>query len=630
MKKLLALSVPALFILSSLISLAGERSEIPEKYKWKIADLYPTADACQASLTKTAGRIPELVQMKGNLSKSAQSLRKTLDLMVGISKEAARLRLYTSMLYDQDTRVSKSLEMKQSVEQMMVSLSSACSYIRPGILAMSRDQVDAFIREDPGLKDYEIFLHDILRMKEHTLSPDGEKLVSEALGQMGGSPESIYDVFKNADLPYPEITLESGGKIRLDVAAYTKYRAVNNPEERRKVFKAFFGKYAEYERTIGTILYSGVKAHVFNRDARKYRSSLAASLDGSNIPEAVYRQLITDVHDNLKTLHRYLRLRQKMLGLPRIGYEDLYTSLVKNYEMQFTPEEAMDLVLKSCEPLGKNYTDGLKLGFQNRWTDFIPSTGKKPGAYSDDGAYDVHPYQLLNFMGEYDDVSTLAHECGHTMHSYLSNRNQPYVNAQYSTFVAEVASTLNEDLLMDYMMKNVATNNEQRLYLLGTRLETFRTTLFRQTMFAEFELKIHEMVESSQTLTGELLTKTYLELLRKYYGHDEGICSIDALYGVEWAYVPHFYYNFYVFQYSTSLVASSALANRIKEEMRSGSSSTRDAYLKLLSSGGSKYPIDLLKDTGIDMTTSTPFKAAIKEINGIMDQIETILKTTPN
>jgi len=626
MKKTHVVIAFASVLLPAVLTLAAERSTIPEKYKWNLEDLYANIDAFQASLKTTASRLPELSRLKGHLDESAQALFKALNLMAVLGKETARLRLYSTMLYDQDARVSKNQELKQSVEQMTVDYGSASSFLRPEILAIGADKVDACLRKEPRLRDYEMFLHDILRMKEHTLSPDAEKLVSEALGQMGGSPEAIYDIFKSADLPYPEITLGTGEKVRLDTAAYIKYRMAPGHDDRLKVFNAFWSKYSEYERTMGTILYSGIKTHVFNRNARNYKSSLQASLDGNNIPEAVYLQLISDVHGNLKTLHRYLRLRRKMLGLPQIGYEDLYASLVKDYKMNFTPEQAMDLVLKSCEPLGTNYTTSLKFGFDNRWTDFLPNTGKKPTAYSDGGAYDVHPYQLLNFMGSYYDVSVLAHESGHTMHSYLSNRKQPYIKSQYATFVAEVASTLNEDLLVKYMLRNVATNDDQRLYLLGSQLETFRTTLFRQTMFAEFELKIHEMVESSQTLTGELLSKTYLELLKKYYGHAEGACRIDDLYGIEWAFIPHFYFNFYVFQYSTSFVASSALANMIMADSNSGSSKTRDAYLNLLSAGCSKYPIDLLKDAGIDMTTSTPFKAAIDEMNGIMDQMEAILK----
>jgi oligoendopeptidase F len=362
---------------------------------------------------------------------------------------------------------------------------------------------------------------------------------------------------------------------------------------------------------------------VLNKDLRGYESSLAASLDTYNIPTSVYHQLIRDVNENLPTLHRYLRLRQRMMGLDGIGYEDLYAPTVKAVEMSFTPEEAMKLTLDSTELLGPDYQAALKRAYDERWVDWMPTTGKRSGAYST-GAYDVHPYQLLNYNGQYDDVSTLAHESGHSIHTYLSNKNQRYATSDYSIFVAEVASTLNEDLLFHYMMER-AKDDDTRLYLLGERLETFRTTLFRQTLFAEFELAIHDMVEKGESLTGDTLNKLYLDLARRYYGHDSGVCSVDELYGAEWAFIPHFYYNFYVYQYATSLMASSSIAAEIRKEAAQGSTKARDAYLHMLSSGSSRDPVDLLKAAGVDMNTSAPFKAAMREMNSIMDQIEAIL-----
>jgi oligoendopeptidase F len=321
------------------------------------------------------------------------------------------------------------------------------------------------------------------------------------------------------------------------------------------------------------------------------------------------------------------------MGVDQLRYEDLYASIIKDVDLQYTPEQAMDLTLKACAPLGKTYVDDLKKGYDTRWVDFMPSKGKKSGAYSNGAAYDVHPYQLLNFMGGYDDVSTLAHESGHSMHSFLSNTHQPYITADYPIFVAEVASTCNENLLLHYMLDKETKDDATRLFLLGSYLDGLRQTLFRQTLFAEFELKIHERAEAGDSLTGDNLTKLYLSLLKEYYGDAQGVCKVDDLYGVEWAYIPHFYYNFYVYQYATSLVASTSIANMIREEAsaqkasgkQQPSTKARDAYITMLSSGSSKYPIDLLKAAGVDMTTSAPFTAAMKEMNTVMDQIEAIL-----
>ena len=617
--------------LMAIPATAQERTQVPEKYRWKLSDIYPDDAAWTAAKDKLAKRLPELAGFKGHLGDSAQSFYNALSTMADMDKELTRIMSYASQLYDQDMRVSAAQGMLQASEQLASDFGAAGSFLRPEILQLDTAKIEQFFASEPKLKDYRQFIDKITRMKAHTLSTAEEKVVAQASGNMGGTADAIYSVFTNADMPYPEVSLSSGEKVRMDAANYTKYRAAPNRDDRIKVFKAFWGKYDEFKRTLGTSLYSEVKAHMFVKEARKYKSCLEASLDQNNIPEAVYRQLIADVHSNLDTLHRYLKLRQRIMGVDQLRYEDLYASIIKEVDLKYTPEEGIDLNLKAFAPLGEEYVNALKVGGESGWIDFMPSVGKKSGAYSNGAVYDVHPFQLLNFMGQYEDVSTLAHESGHSMHSYLSNKNQPYPTADYSIFVAEVASTLNENLLMDYMLKNVAKDDATKLFLLGSLLDSFRQTLFRQTLFAEFELKIHEMAESGETLTGELLNQTYLKLLKEYYGDAKGVCKVDDLYGVEWAYIPHFYMNFYVYQYSTSLVASTAIADGIKVEAAAKGKKkgqpmpARDGYLKLLSSGSSKYPIDLLKEAGVDMTTSAPFAAAMKEMNAVMDQIEAIL-----
>jgi oligoendopeptidase F len=448
--------------------------------------------------------------------------------------------------------------------------------------------------------------------------------VAAQAGTISGVGEEVYSIFSDADFPYPTVVLATGDTVRLDASAYTRWRTSSDRSVRRQVFANFWSALNAYRRTFGTTLYGQVRAHIFNKDVHKYGSSLEASLFGDNIPTRVYTQLIADVNRNLPTLHRYLKLRRRMMGLKDLGYEDLYAPIVKDVEMTFTPEEAMDLTLRAFEPLGKAYVDTLRYGYQSRWVDFLPSTGKRSGAYSTI-SYGVHPYQLLNFNGGYDDVSTLAHESGHSMHSWLSDKHQPYITHDYATFVAEVASTLNENLLFHRMLTD-AKDDDTRLFLLGSYLDNLRTTLFRQTLFAEFELKIHEIAEKGEPLSGDAMNELYLSLLRKYYGHDRGVCRIDDLYAVEWAYIPHFYYNFYVFQYATSLIAATKLANRIQDERAVGERTPAlDAYIRMLSSGSSKEPIQLLKDAGVDMTTSAPFNAAMKEMNAVMDRMEKIL-----
>jgi oligoendopeptidase F len=613
----------AVAVLAAQPARAADRSEIPEKYTWNLADLYATEADWRKALEDLEKRIPGTAAFQGKLGDSPSAFADALSTIMDVGRDLSRVSTYASQLYDTDTQVSRSQEMQQATQKVSVDFSSAVSYLRPEILAMGADRVRDFIRREPRLEDYTPYLENILRWGPHTLSPAEEKIAAEA-GRMASSPEEVYSIFSDADMPYPVIVI-AGDSVRLDPAAYTQYRASTDRALRRQVFTTFWGAFQNYRRTFGTTLLGQVKAHIFNKDVHRFGSSLEASLFPDNIPTQVYHQLIADVHANLPTLHRYLKLRQKMMGLDQLGYEDLYAPIVKDVEMTFTPEEAMDLTIEAFEPLGQEYVDVLRRGYSERWIDWLPSKGKRSGAYST-LTYGLHPYQLLNFTGGYEDVSTLAHESGHSMHSYLSSRHQPYITHDYATFVAEVASTLNENLLFHKMLDE-AKDDDSRLFLLGSYLDGLRTTLFRQTLFAEFELRLHELAEKGEPVSGDALNEVYLGLLKKYYGHDENVVRIDDLYAVEWAYIPHFYYNFYVYQYATSLVAATSLANGIWDERAGQSPSTakRDLYLQLLSSGSAKEPIQLLRDAGVDMTTPAPFAAAMREMNAVMDQIEEIL-----
>ncbi len=624
MNQLMSVLLSVFILFSSGILNAGEvyetRDVIPPEYKWDLMPLYESKEAWQAEKDKLAGKIEKFETYKGRLTESADVLYECLDYTSDVVKTYYRLSSYASRLSDQDTRESGPLAMRQTIGQLGTKLSSATSFIEPEILAIDEKKIDTFLSEKEELREYAHYIDDIRRMKAHTLSKEEEKIISEA-GIMSGTPYDIYSIFKNADMPRPEITVDEK-TVRLDDAAYTLHRASKNRDKRIKVFEAFFGAYKDFERTMGTELYSQIKKDMFYKNVRNYESSLEAALKPNNVPVSVYHGLIESIHKNLPVLHRYLELRKKMLGVDELHYYDMYPSLVEKVEMRYSVEEARDVIKLALSPLGNDYVNVLNQAFSNRWIDMFPNTGKRSGAYSAGSAYDVHPYILMNYMGKYDDVSTLAHELGHTMHSYYSNKNQTFINSHYPIFLAEVASITNENLLVHHVL-NELDDPEKRLSILGSQLETFRTTLFRQTQFAEFELKIHELAEKGEALTGEKLSQIYLDILKTYYGHDKGVTVIDDLYAVEWAYIPHFYYNFYVFQYATSLCAATAVAEKILDEGKPMS----EAYVnKFLSAGGSDYPIPILKRIGVDMTTTEPFDLAIKKMNEIMDEIDKILE----
>ena len=626
MKKLIGVVLMYVMIFNSANLQAADnqktRDQIPEKYLWNLSDLFSSNEEWQSRKDALEGQIGKFEQFKGNLGKSANTLYECLEFSSDAWKEYLRLAGYASKLSDQDTRESRPMAMRQEIRQLGTKMSAAGSFIDPEILSLDTKLIEKFMKQQPALKDYAQYIDNIQRLKPHTRNAAEEELISQA-GLMSGTPYDVYGIFKDADMPRPTITLRDDQSVRLDDATYTLHRASSDRDVRKKVFEEFFGAYKKFERSFGTQLYSQMKRDMFYKTVRNYNSSLESALNSDNIPVEVYKNLISSVHENLPTLHRYLELRKKMLGLDDLHYYDMYPSLVKKVEMRYTVEEAEELITKALQPLGSDYIATLDEAFNNRWIDMYPNPGKRSGAYSSGSAYDVHPYILMNFMGKYDDVSTLAHELGHTMHSYYSNKHQTFVNSNYPIFLAEVASICNEALLVDYVLGELE-DPQQRLSILGNQLETYRTTLFRQTQFAEFELKIHELAEQGKALTGEALTDIYLDILKTYYGHDQGVTVIEDLYGIEWAYIPHFYYNFYVFQYSTSLCASAAIA----EKLLTNQDNMREKYVsEFLSAGGSDYAIPILKRIGVDMTTTEPYQLAFKKMNEIMDEIEKILES---
>ena len=606
-------------IVPAALAQERDRDKIADQYKWDLTPLYASDEAWRDAKEKFAPQIDQIAAYRGKLASSPQELLSALDTLYRINKEFAKLYVYASLKSDQDTRVAKYQAMQKEMSQLGSKIGAASAYFEPEILRTDRAKVDAFLAQEPKLGIYRVYLQDITRRQAHTLSEAEEKLLADA-GLMAEAPGDTFGIFADADFPYPSVTLASGETVKLDKASFNQYRALPNRDDRRKVMETFFNAVGKYRATFGSTFSGKVQKDIFYAHARKYPTTLEATLDGSNIPTTVYTSLVSGVNAHLDTFHRYLRLRRRILGIDQLHYYDLYAPLVANVKLDYPVEEAQKHILASLAPLGPEYTTVLQRAMTERWIDLYPNEGKRSGAYSQGGAYDVHPYMLINFNGKYTDMSTEAHELGHTMQSYFSNKTQPYPTADYPIFVAEVASTFNEALLIDYMLRQIKDDNA-RLSLLGNYLEGIKGTVFRQTQFAEFELRAHELAEKGTPLTGEALDKLYLDITRRYYGHDQGICTVDDYIAHEWANVPHFYRNYYVFQYATSFTASSALS----EKVLAGDKAATQKYLAFLAAGGSKYPIDLLKDAGVDMTTSQPLDLTVQKMNRVMDEMEKLL-----
>jgi oligoendopeptidase F len=600
------------------------RSEIADKYKWDLTGIFKSDADWRAAKDAISLKIKDVEKFKGTLTGSAANLLNCLEFNSQLNKEATGLFIYAGMNSDLDTRNMNYTGMKQELQQMFSDFGAKSAFIQPEILTADWSVIDNFIKSEPKLEPYRMGLDNLFRTKKHTLSENEERIMALS-GMVGGVPYSIYNTFSNAEMPAPEVTLSDGKKVLLTGTAYGRYRTLANRNDRKKIFETFFNNLEKFKAVYGEMLYGNVQKDIFQAKARHYESSLESALYPNNIPVGVYHSLVDNVNKNLSAFHRYLQIKKRMMGVDTLKYSDLYAPVVKDVDLKYNYEEASKIVLEALKPMGKDYVATVKRAIDERWIDVFPTPNKQSGAYSNGSLYDGHPFILLNYNDSYMDVSTLAHELGHSMQSYLSNKKQPYPLADYPIFVAEVASTFNEVLLFNYMIKN-ETNDDIKLSLLMNWLDGFKGTLFRQTQFADFELKIHEAAEKGLPLTGETLSKMYIDMVKSYYGSDKGICKIDNYLEMEWAYIPHFYYNYYVYQYSTSFTASIALA----EKVMSGDANALNRYIEFLSSGGSDYPIELLKKAGVDMTTSEPLEKTIGAMNKVMDEIEKILDKKNN
>ena len=586
--------------------------------RWNLAEIYPSVAAWNDDAAKLDAQMKEFAGCKGHLGDSAARLKQCLDLQADMTKRYYRMAAFAGEQLSEDTGLASSLELDQKGDILGNRLSEAGAFVDPEILKVGKERIAQFLKKEPALAIYRYPLERILRNAPHTLNSEGEALVA-AFGLMDNAGGSAYTILTNADIPWPKVKLSTGEEATIDGSAYTKYREAANRDDRKKVMDAFFGAHKTYERTIGVNLYSQLKQNAVYAKVRKYPDSITRALDRDKIPVAVFDTLIAQTNANLPTLHRYFRLRAKMLGVPQLHYYDIYPPLVHG-DFKFLYPAGRAMVLDAVAPLGKEYVDAMTRGLDSRWMDTYPRPKKQSGAHMDHYAYDVHPYVLMNYNDDYESVTTVAHEWGHAMHSYLSNRAQPFVTAYYATFIAEIASTFNEELLLQQVLKTAKTDDE-RLFYLGSALEQLRGTFFRQAMFAEFERSIHARADKGEPLSGDAFTKTYCDILKRYHGAAEGVVAIDDAYCVEWAYIPHFYNGFYVYQYATSIAASAQFAKLVG----AGEPGALNRYLDLLKAGGSEDPYKLVKKAGVDLATPAPYQALVARMNAIMDEIEAIL-----
>lgn len=595
-----------------------ERREVPVEHTWKIEDLFASDREWNAEKEAVLQDVARVDGMAGGWTASPSAMLALLDLIGGIEMRGSRLMSYASHQYNADMGNTRYQAMVGEVRTAFVEFRSKLSFLQPDVLELGAEKFAAYLQAEPRLSVYRFNIESILREKEHVLPGEQGRIVS-LTGLFSGAPEQAAGIFNDVEIPPAEATLEDGEKAVLNYPAYMRLRASKSAGDRSRVMRSFWENQKRFENTLAALQDGAIKEHWFSAQVHKYPDCLSARLFGEDISPEVYHQLVRQVRGGLPSLHRYLALKQKLLGLPRFRYEDVYASAVQAVEKTYTLEEATKIIAGSLQPLGKEYLAALQRAFSERWMDLYPNKGKESGAYSG-GVYGVHPYIKLNYNGNYDAVSTMAHELGHAMHSYFSDLTQPFPTSHYTTFLAEIASTFNEHLLLNHLLKN-EKDDLFKLYLLDSYLEGFRGTLFRQTLFAEFELAMHNRVEQGGTLTADWLNQKYLELTRHYYGHEGGVCQVDDYIQCEWNRIPHFYLDYYVFQYSTGIIASLALSDMVLQ----GDPKVRDGYLEVLKAGGSDYPLAILKKAGVDMTQPGPYLTALKRFDSLVGEMERIV-----
>lgn len=592
-----------------------KRSEVKEENTWKLSDMYETKEAWEADLKKIDELASEIEKMEGSVTASAKNLLKVCDTMAEMDQKIELAYNYAERLSDQDTKDTEHQAMVQKIMMLYAGVSSRLAFIDPEILETSDDVLEGYYKEENKLEFYRKWVEEIQRLKPHRLSAEQEKLLALA-SEVCQNPEQTFSMFNNADIQFPEIVDEDGEKVRISHGRFVRLLESADRRVRKDTFEQYYKTYGQFINTVASIYSGQVKQQIFKAKARKYNSTLEAAVDANNVSPKVYENLVKTVNANMDKMHRYVRLRKKCLGVEELHMYDIYTPMIPDAAKKISFEEAKETVLKALAPLGEDYVNKVKEGFENRWIDVYENEGKRSGAYSA-GAYGTHPFVLLNYNESLDDMFTLAHEMGHAMHSYYSNETQPYIYSQYKIFVAEVASTCNEVLLMEYLLKNT-TDKKERAYLLNHYLDSFKGTVYRQTQFAEYEMLTNKMAEDGESLTAETLNKAYLDLNKKYYGPD--MISDDEI-ALEWARIPHFYYNFYVYQYATGFSSAVAIAHNI---LKNGAPAV-EQYKKFLSGGCSMAPVELLKIAGVNLEEPTAIQDALDVFGTIIDEMEALV-----
>ena len=588
-----------------------ERSTIENKFKWTIDEMYPNEESIEKDIQTVKELIEEVKRYKGILADSEENIFKALNISEEASRILQNLYVYTHMKSHEDTRINKNQSNATKIDMLSTELSMATSYMVPEIIAMDNEKLENYLKTE-RLSHYKKYVDDILRLKPHTLNEREEELLA-SVADLSGVPENVYDMLSFADLKFPEIEDENGEKVRVTHSNFSLFLKSKDARVRKDAFEAMYGIYGQYKNTFASTLYGGIKSEIFYAKTRKYESALQGSLFQDNVSVNVYNNLIDAVHENLDTLNDYIDLKKKFLGLDKINMYDLYVPLTENFDMEISYEKAQKIILEALKPLGEEYLENVKKAFAEGWIDVYGNEGKQGGAYSW-GSYDSKSYILMSYKDDLNSLFTLIHEMGHSMHSFYSKNNQPYLYSGYKIFVAEVASTLNELLLINYLLKN-AESKEERVYLLNYYLEQFRTTVYRQTMFAEFEKICHGKVEEGEPLTAEDFNNIYYDLNKKYYGES---CEVNEEIALEWARIPHFYSNFYVYKYATGFSAASALSKQILEEGESAVS----RYKEFLKSGGSEFPLDQLRKAGVDMEKKESVDEALHVFKDLVKQLE--------
>jgi oligoendopeptidase F len=594
---------------------AADPAAAPAGAVWDLTDLYPSDAAWEAERAAVAARLPEVAAFKGRLGEGAGTLRQVLQLQSELGLKVARLYTYAGLKADEDLRNAPNQERRQKANDLYTAYGESGSWMNPELLQLGASKVDAYLASDTGLAKFRFQLLDVVRQAPHTLTPEGEAILAASQNPLTG-PGDIRVQLVSSDIPRPTVTLSDGTKAQLDDQGYTLHRTAPNRADRKLVFDQFWASYHGFENSLGTALLSQTKGEMFQAKARKYGSALGAALAAPNIPEGVYRSLVAEANAGLPVLHRYFELRRRMLGLDQIAYYDIYPPLV-TLDRTFSLDEMRSLTLAAIKPLGPDYSKQFADASARKWMDPRPRPGKQSGAYMQGTAYDVHPFLLLNLSDKYDGLTTYAHEWGHAMHTLLANKAQPFETAGYPTFTAEIASTCHE-LLLANMMIGLAKSKQEKLFYLGQLMENYRGTFYRQAMFAEFQLAIHDLAEKGEGLSGQKMTEINLDLLKRYHGPK---FVMDPAYGIEWAYIQHYFYGFYVFQYATSITA----ANFFADKLMHGGPKERENYLSVLRAGGSDYGYNILKKAGLDMATATPYQTIVRSFSNVLDQAEKLL-----